>query len=56
MIKTNKAKLLTLTFQSQVAPVQVVRTYHATWDDRIETGINPDSNIGYILGLLEKPQ
>ncbi len=38
MIKTNKAKLLTLTFQGQVAPAQVVRTYPATWDGRIETG------------------
>lgn len=56
MIKTNKAKLLTLTFQGQVAPAQVVRTYLATWDGRTETGIDPDSNIGYILGIKEKLQ
>ncbi len=34
MIKTNKDKLLTLAFQGEVVPAQVVRTYQATWDGR----------------------
>ncbi len=51
MIKTNKHKLLTLEFQGQVAPAQVVRTYQATWDGRAKMcigigGINYNLKTG----------
>jgi hypothetical protein len=51
MIKTNKDKLLTLAFQGQVVPAQVVKTYQATWDGRAKMcigigGINYNLKTG----------
>ena len=51
MIKTNKDKLLTLAFQGEVVPAQVVRTYQATWDGRAKMcigigGINYNLKTG----------
>lgn len=51
MIKTNKDKLLTLAFQGEIVPAQVVRTYHATWDGRAKMcigvgGINYNLKTG----------
>ena len=51
MIKTNKDKLLTLAFQGEIVPAQVVRTYQATWDGRAKMcigvgGINYNLKTG----------
>ena len=54
MIKTNKDKLLTLAYQGEIVPAQVVRTYQATWEGKAKMcigvgGINYNLKTGMNL-------